>query len=143
LFSTALEDLLGRLDAGRRRSAEVELDLPAIDVRKKVTADEDEHDSVKREHQNGYERDYEATGQQQMQQFDVFRAQPLENLLEAAVNAGEPASSGGLGATMLAFEHQTDGDGRQGSGQAVRGEHGEDDGEAERRETALGERSRK
>ena len=69
-----------------------------------------------------------------MQQIDIAGTQPLETLLEAAVEAGKPAGSGGLGAMVLALEQQADHDRRQGSRQAIRGKHGEDDGEAERRE---------
>jgi len=67
------------------------MNLAAIDVRKEVTADEDEHDSAEREHENGDGAGLQSTGQQYMQQIDVAGAQPLETLLEAAVEAGEPA----------------------------------------------------
>jgi hypothetical protein len=44
LVLDSLEDLLGLLDAGAGRSADVKLDLPAIDERKEVAPDIKIHD---------------------------------------------------------------------------------------------------
>jgi hypothetical protein len=72
-----------------------------------------------------------------MQQFDIARAQPLETLLETAVEASEPAGPGALGAMAHTLEQQANSNWRQGAGQAVRGKHGKHHREAERCEKVL------
>ena len=52
LVLNLLEELLGYLDAGGRRSPRMKQYLPGINDRKKVAANEDKHKGAERKHQN-------------------------------------------------------------------------------------------
>ncbi len=54
-----LKNALGGFDAGRRRHADVELDLSAVDGREEVAADNGQHQASERKHQRGDDRDDE------------------------------------------------------------------------------------
>ena len=64
LVLDGLEDALGRLDPGSGRRTDVELDLPAVDRRKEVAADQQQHGGAQREHQDGDDRDNEPSLEQ-------------------------------------------------------------------------------
>ena len=79
-----LEDALGRFDAGRRRRADVELDLSAVDGGEEVAADHGEHHAAQREHQRGGNRDDEPPLEQHREHAHIALAKPLEAALESA-----------------------------------------------------------
>ena len=89
-----LEHLLGHLDAGARRRADMELDHAAIDRRIEITADKGEHHGAERENEHGDDRDDGAAGHQHRQQPDIALPQMLEAALEGRVEAREEAATG-------------------------------------------------
>ena len=69
------------------------------------------------------------------QQAGIADAHRLESALEPGIEPAKPASRS---AVALALEQQSDGDRRQRPRKAVGRQHGEHDGEAERREQIFG-----
>ena len=86
-----LKDLLGRLDAGAGRRADMELDHAAVDRRIEIAADKDEHHGPKRQNKGGGDRDNGPAVEQRPEQFDITFPQPLETALERRMEAGEEA----------------------------------------------------
>ena len=132
-----LEDRFGRLDAGPGRRADVELDLAAVDGRKEIAADEHQHHSAEREHQDGDDRNDERRLSSIREQLDIALAHALEAALEGAMEAGKTGRAAARRRHVLALEQQTDDDRRQRPRQAVGRQHREHDGEPERREQIL------
>ena len=92
LVLDGLEDLLGLLDAGAGRSADVKLDLPAVDDRKEVAPDKEVHDGAEGEDRHGENRHDDPAGQQCGEELGIAVAQAIKATLEAMVEPREPAS---------------------------------------------------
>ena len=132
-----LEYLLGLLDACAGRRAHVELNLPTVDQRKEVAADEHEQHAAERQNHHSGNRHDDPPGQQCMQERCVGGAHILKAALEALVDPAENAGAATLFAVLLALEQKTDHDRRQRARKAVGRQHGEHHGEAERREKVF------
>ena len=89
-----LENRLGAFDAGAGRSANVKLDLAAVDERKKVPADEQQHHRAEAKHQHCDDRNDGAPAKQRCQQFRISITQPLEAALERGGHPREEAARG-------------------------------------------------
>jgi hypothetical protein len=131
LVLDSLKDLLGLLDAGARRSADMKLDLPAIDDRKEVAPDKDIHQSAKAEDRDCDNRHDDPAGQQSGEELRITIAQTIKATLEAMMEPREPAS---FSAVTFALQQEPDRDRRQCPREAIGSEHCEHDGEAERGE---------
>ena len=134
LVLDVLEDALGRFDAGRRRGADVELDLSAVDLREEIAADKRQHDTPEREHERGDDRDDEPPLEQHRERAHVSSAKPLEPTLERLVKARKPVSRTRRCAVVFPLEQQTDDDRRQRTRKGIGREHGEHDREPQRGE---------
>ena len=110
LVLDGLEDLFGDLDPRSGRSADVKLDLTAVDGRKEIAADERQQNPAEREHQDGNDRDDEPAREKRGQQSGIADAHRLETALEPGI---EPAKPAARSAVVLALEQQSDGDRRQ------------------------------
>jgi hypothetical protein len=128
-----LEDAFGGLDAGRRRCADMELDLSPVDGGEKVAADHGKHYASEREHQPGDDRNDEPPLEEHRQHAHVASAQQLE----AALKTREPAARAVCAAVVLALEQQADDDRRQCPRQRIGRQHGEYDRKPERGEQEL------
>jgi hypothetical protein len=85
-----LEDALSGVDAGRRRGANVELDLPTVDGREEVAADHSQHHAPERERQRRDDRDDEPPLQQHRQCAHLALAKALKAALDTLVKTREP-----------------------------------------------------
>ena len=129
-----LEDLLGLLDAGAGRGADVKLYLPAINEREEVAPDEEVHGGAESEDRCGDDGHDRSARQQSEEELGVAVAQAIKTALDMIVEPGKPA----LFITVtFALQEQPDRDRRQGPGKAVGSEHREHDGEAERGEQVF------
>jgi hypothetical protein len=103
-----LEDALGGFDTGRRRGADVELDLSAVNGGEEVAADHCEHHASQREHQRGDHWDNAPSPEQHCQHPDITPAKPLKPMLEPLVKARQPVARAGCPAVVLALEQQAE-----------------------------------
>ena len=88
-----LEDRLRALDARSRRSANMKLDLPAVDQREKVAPDKRKHHRAKAEYQHGNDGNDRLPPKQRRQELRVSIAQPLEAAIECGGEPREQACS--------------------------------------------------
>src|SRR4029077_4781673 len=122
LILDSLEDLLGLLDAGAGRGADVKLDLPAINEREEVAPDIDVHHNAKGDDRDCDNRHDDLAGQQSEEELGIAVAQAIKTPLEAIVETREPP----LFITVtFALQEQPYRDRRQGPGKAVGGKHRE------------------
>ena len=98
-----VEDALGGFNAGRRRSADVELDLAAIDGGEEVAPDHRQHHAAQRENRYGGEWDNHAPLKQHGEDAHVATAKPLEATLEMLVQTREPIAGAIRAAVVLAL----------------------------------------
>ena len=109
-----LEDAFGVLDPGARGRTDVKLDLPAIDDRKKVTADQRQHHRTQAEQQDHHDGDDEAMADQFPEQSRIAVTHRLEIPLERGMEARKQAGGGEIhGTMMLVLQQQADDNRRQ------------------------------
>ena len=82
-----LEDLLGRLDAGSGRRADMELDLAAVDDGKKSRPTSANMHAAEPEHQHGDDGTMNRRSSRVVEQRDIAVAHALEAALEAGMEA--------------------------------------------------------
>src|SRR5439155_8002143 len=92
LVLDVVKDALSSFDAGRRRGADVELDLSSINRGEEIAADHREHHASQHKHQRGDDRDDEPPLEQHREDTHVPPAKQLESALEALVQPREDAS---------------------------------------------------
>src|ERR1700730_819902 len=116
----------------------MEFDLSAVDGRKEITSDDNQHHSAKCDHQDDDCWNDEPVTKDYPKQSSICAAHLLEPAFERVMKAGKNVPGGSVGgAMMLAFEQQTNDDGSQCSRKCVGREHREHDGESERGEQEL------
>jgi hypothetical protein len=130
-----LKNLLGGLDPGSGRGADVQLNLPAVDRRKEIVTHQHQHRGPKAEHEDCDDRDDHASAEQRSEQIDISFAHSLEAVLEGVVDAAEPARWT-AGVVAFTLEQQTDRYRRQGAREPVGRQHRKYHGKPERREHA-------
>src|SRR6202158_4931896 len=131
LVLNRLKYRLGAFNAGPGGSANVKLDLPPVEERKKIPANKQEHHRAEADHQHGDDRDDGPPLKQHREEFRISIAQSLEAAVECGGHPREEACWGPL-VRVATFtpEQQADRDRRQGPRQSVGSQHRKHDGKS-------------